>query len=158
MINVTRIVVAVSALSSLAVIACSSGPTDETVSVQVEQGTVDPNCIKGGITCGVGGGGVTSSSGLASSSGLVMDPGTSSGGGTSGSTPPPLQPPGGVTPLSCDPCVPAVNDKGAQGCACHGGGNGLQSLISCPSYAPCRYGTRGVYRCYQVDWNTGECH
>lgn len=156
MINATRIVVAVTALSALAVVACSSAPTDESVSVQVEQGTVDPNCAKGGITCGVpGGGGLASSSGIVSSSSGVMDPGTS---GSSPPPPPPLQPPGGVTPLSCDPCVAAVNDKGAPGCSCHGGGNGLQSLISCPNYAPCRYLVRGVYRCYNVDWTTGACH
>lgn len=158
MINATRIVVAVTAISALAVVACSSAPTDDPVSVQVEQGTVDPNCVKGGFTCGVGGGGLTSSSGLASSSGMVMDPGTSSGGGTSGSTqPPPLQPPNGESPINCGPCIATTDIKGRPACDCRGGGNGLQSLIQCPGYAPCQYYVWGAYRCYQVDWTTGTC-
>lgn len=155
--NATRIAVAASAISALAVIACSSSPTDDAVSVEVEQGTVDPNCIKGGITCGTVG---ASSGNLASSSGLVFDPGTSSGstsGGTSGTSGGGYQPPGGVNPDHCGPCIPVIDLKGRPACDCRGGGNGLQSGIGCPPSTPCQREVWGVYRCYRKDPYTQEC-
>ncbi|MBS2014832.1 MAG: hypothetical protein JST00_18225 [Deltaproteobacteria bacterium] len=168
--NVTRIVVVASAFSALAAIACTTAPGDD-VSVEVQQGTVDPNCIKGGLGCAPTGGTTTSSGGkggvggIASSSGLVLDPGTSSSGGTSGtsgtsgSTMPNLVPPKGIDPINCgDACrwKPAGQNN-IEGCDCGGAGNGLQSGIVCPIAYPCRYYVWGAYRCYQVDSWTGTC-
>lgn len=155
--NATRIAVAAAALSALAVVACTADQA-ETPSVEVQQGTVDPNCIRGGLTCGTttyyGGktGGLTS--GYVSSSG-VLDPGTSSG--TGGQT---LNPPKGADPVNCgDGCKWSDGDATHMpGCQCSGGGNGLQSGIVCPVAYPCRYYVWGAYRCYAVDSWSGTCH
>lgn len=158
--NITRIAITAAAFSALSAIACSSSPsdTDTAPSVGVEQGTVDPTCVKGGTTCGLPGGssGLASSSGyVSSSSGFTLDP------GTSGAPPPePLRPPFGADPISCgERCTPTVDRKGYPACDCGGAaGNGLQSNVVCGVTTPCRYYVWGAYRCYQVDTYSGACH
>lgn len=176
------------AFSSLA-IACSAAPSEK-MAVGVDNDSINPTCVKGGITCGSTGVTSSSSSGkvldpgtssgstsggtttggasgrlplppISSSSGFTLDPGTSSGtSGTSGTSGGGLyNPPKGVDPLYCgDACVTERDPDGQiDGCDCHGGGNGLQSGIGCPSLYPCKYNVWGNYRCYAVDVTTGEC-
>ncbi|MBX3188495.1 MAG: hypothetical protein KF819_15880 [Labilithrix sp.] len=143
MINVSRLA-ALAALAA-AVVACSSAPADEAVSVDVDTNQVAPNCVKGGISCGVSGTVVRPP--IINPPGFVLDP--------IQPTPPP--PEESVAPTDCGDSGCRWNVK-RTACECGGAGYGLFSTVNCSSnYSfPCPRSVLGEVRCYKAEPN-GTC-
>ena len=100
------------------------------MSVEPVVGAVDPSCIRGGTTCGVG------SSGAVTPPVVVLDPPT---------RPPP--PPPSVTPTSCQAACRWNEERNACECPIWGGWD-MSSSIQCPYGYPVPRKVNGLWRCY----------